>query len=103
MTIPKRYEVTDEQWARIEARFPPYKTGRPPKIPNRQVFNAVLWLLKSGATWRDIPERYGSWKTSYSRYRSWVDAVLIESDFLNEFPKVGGGRTIKLFKLINEV
>lgn len=38
-------------------------------------------FLKSGATWRDIPERYGSWKTSYSRYRSWVDAGLFERIF----------------------
>ena len=57
MTIPKRYEITDEQWQRIESLFPPYCTGRPPKLSNRQAFNAILWILKSGAAWRDLPER----------------------------------------------
>ena len=47
MTIPKRYEITDEQWTRIEDLFPPYRTGRPAKLSNRQAFNGVLWLIKT--------------------------------------------------------
>lgn len=81
MTIPKRYEITDEQWTRIEDLFPPYRTGRPAKLSNRQAFNCVLWLLKSGAAWRDLPERYGPWKTVYSRFRLWTDAELFEKMF----------------------
>lgn len=81
MTIPKRYEITDEQWQRIESLFPPYCTGRPPKLSNQQAFNAILWILKSGAAWRDLPERYGSWKTVYSRFRVWADAGLFEKLF----------------------
>lgn len=81
MTIPKRYEITDEQWQRIESLFPPYCTGRPPKLSNRQAFNAILWILKSGAAWRDLPERYGSWKTVYSRFRVLADAGLFEKLF----------------------
>lgn len=68
MTIPKRYEITDKQWQPIESFFPPYRTGRPPKLSNRQAFNAILWILKSGAAWRDLPERYESWKIVYSRF-----------------------------------
>ena len=66
MTI-KRYEMTDEQWKQIRPLFPVPKTGRPPK-DNRLLFNAILWIARSGAAWRDLPEYYGSWKTVYSRF-----------------------------------
>ena len=68
----KRYEMTDEQWEQICSLFPVPKTGRPPK-DNRLMFNAILWIVRSGATWRDLPERYGSWKTVYSRFCKWRD------------------------------
>ncbi len=53
MTIPKRYEITDEQWQRIESLFPPYCTGRPPKLSNQQAFNAILWIL-NGEIYRNV-------------------------------------------------
>ncbi|WP_419555021.1 IS5 family transposase [Schleiferilactobacillus harbinensis] len=82
MVIPKRYEVTDEQWERIADLFPKRSTrGRPPKVDNRTAFNATLWLIRSGAAWRDLPERYGPWKTIYSRFRLWVDAGVFEQIF----------------------
>ena len=71
MTI-KRYEMTDEQWKQIRPLFPVPKTGRPPK-DNRLLFNAILWIARSGAAWRDLPEYYGSWKTVYSRFCKWRD------------------------------
>lgn len=46
------------------------KTGRPPK-DNRLIFNAILWIARSGAAWRDLPERFGSWKTVCSRFCKW--------------------------------
>lgn len=76
MTIPKRYELTDEQWERIEPLFPSYRTGRPAAIDNRTAFNGILWLMRSGAAWRDVPERYGHWKAIYSRFRRWSDSGL---------------------------
>ena len=69
MTIPKLYELEDAQWDRIKGYFPPYRTGRPSSLDNRTALNAILWLMRSGAPWRDLPERYGSWKTVYSRFR----------------------------------
>lgn len=63
----KRYELSDEQWEQIKEMFPKAKTGRPPK-DNRIMMNAILWLARSGAAWADIPERYGSYKTVYSRF-----------------------------------
>lgn len=53
----KRYEISDEQWEIIKDMFPKVKTGRPPK-DNRLMFNAILWLTRSGVAWADIPERF---------------------------------------------
>jgi transposase len=68
----RRYEMTDEQWEQIKDLIPKAKTGRPPK-DNRLMFNAMLWMARSGAGWEDLPERYGSWKTVYSRFCKWRD------------------------------
>ena len=79
----KRYELTDDEWARIEPHMPPQitgKRGRPPK-DHRQMFNAMLWLSRSGAEWEDLPERYGSWKTVYSRFCKWRDEGLLQKLF----------------------
>ena len=66
----RRHELTDEQWDRLEPLLPPQRpaTGRPAK-DHRMVLNGILWILRTGAPWRDLPERYGSWKTIYSRFR----------------------------------
>lgn len=81
----KRYEISDEQWIQIADLFPKSKTGRPP-IDNRHMFNAFLWLARSGAAWRDLPERFGSWKTVYSRFCKWRDDETLPKIFqtLNE-------------------
>ena len=68
----KRYELSDEQWEQIKEMFSRVKTGRPPK-DNRIMMNAILWLARSRATWADIPERYDSYKTVYSRFCKWRD------------------------------
>lgn len=71
----KRHELTDEQWERLAPLLPPEKpsTGRPNK-DHRTVVNGILWILRTGAPWRDLPERYGPWKTVYSRFRRWQHA-----------------------------
>lgn len=70
----KRYELTDQQWQWIEPLLPKRTatTGRPPQDP-RQMLNGILWCLCSGAPWRDVPERFGSWQTVYDYYRNWRD------------------------------
>ena len=70
--MQRRYEISDEQWERIKEMFPRTKTGRPGK-DSRLIFNAILWIVCSGAPWRDLPERFGSWKTVYSRFCKWRD------------------------------
>ncbi|NGP46934.1 IS5 family transposase [Bacillaceae bacterium SIJ1] len=78
----RRYEINDEQWEQIKDMFPPYQTGRPSKLNNRTMFNAILWIASSGAAWRDLPEeRFGSWKTVYSRFCKWRNAGLLVDIF----------------------
>ena len=76
----KRHELTDEQWERIRDLVPPErsdKKGRPAR-DNREMINAAIWILKTGAPWRDLPERYGSWSSAYSRYARWTQRGLWE-------------------------
>ena len=67
-----RRELTDTQWKRLRPLLPPQKprTGRPAK-PHRPVVEGILWALRTGAPWRDLPERYGPWKTCYDRFVRW--------------------------------
>jgi transposase len=68
----KRHELTDEQWNFIHPMMPPRKakTGRPPS-DSRQMLNGILWILRTGAPWRDLPERFGPWQTVYDHLRNW--------------------------------
>ena len=71
----RRYELTDEEWNRIASLLPPEnsrKQGRPQKC-SRTILNGIVWIARSGAPWRDLPERYGSWQTVYSRFRKWIE------------------------------
>ena len=71
----RRHELTDEQFARLAPLLPAQRpaTGRPNR-DHRTVVNGILWRLKTGAPWRDLPERYGNWQTVYSRFRRWQRA-----------------------------
>jgi transposase len=67
----RRYELSDEQYELIKPLLPkPGGVGRP-WANHRQVMNGLFWKLSSGASWRDIPERYGPWQTIYERYTAW--------------------------------
>lgn len=75
----RRYELTDQEWARISPYFPekePGTPGRPPK-PHRPIVNGIVWIARSGAPWRDMPERYGSWETAYTRFRELIDSGVL--------------------------
>ncbi len=51
------------------------RTGRPTH-DHRTILNGILWILRTGAPWRDLPDRYGAWQTVYSRFRRWRRAGL---------------------------
>jgi len=77
----RRYELTDREWGEISKYFPekePGTRGRPP-TPARQKINGLVWIARSGAPWRDLPERYGPWETVYTHFRELIDSgVLVQ-------------------------
>ena len=70
--MSRRHELTNRQWERIKPMLPPQQpeTGRP-RENHRQIINGILWILRTGAPWRDLPDRYGPWQTVYGRFNRW--------------------------------
>ena len=68
----KRGELTDKAWTQIAPLLP--ENGRPGGQwrDHRTVVNGILWKLRTGAPWRDLPERYGPWQTCYDRFSRWL-------------------------------
>ena len=68
----RRHEISDEQWTAIEPMLPG-KSGDPGRTAqdNRSFVNAVVWIARTGAPWRDLPERFGPWDTVYKRFNRW--------------------------------
>ncbi len=64
-------ELTDDQWALIDNIIPPKPwTGRP-RVDDRRTINGILWVLRNGLSWADIPRKYGAPSTCNSRFLSW--------------------------------
>ena len=78
----KRYELSEDQWAKI-ALLLPGKPGDPGRAgaDNRLFVNGCLWILRSGAHWRDLPERYGKWRTVHRRFSRWCHGGVWERVF----------------------
>ena len=75
----RRYELTDERWKLIEPLLPRAgERGGRRWRDHRQVLNSILWVLHTGAQWRELPGRYGPWKTVYDRFRRWTDEGLFD-------------------------
>jgi transposase len=70
--MKRRHEITDAQWAKIEPLLPG-REGDPGRSgdDNRVFVNAVLWIARTGAPWRDLPERFGNWNSVFQRYNRW--------------------------------
>lgn len=69
--MSKRYELSDAEWEIVADLFTAHRrTGRP-RVDDRLMLNGALWVLRSGATWRDMPELFGPWSTVYQRFRDW--------------------------------
>lgn len=69
-----RHTLTDQEWKAIKDELPAEdepRRGRP-WVPHRLVINGILWILSTGAAWRDLPESLGKWKTTYNRFHRWV-------------------------------
>ena len=72
LRMQRRHELSDERWERIAALLPPERGAMgPPSKSNRTMVNAMLWIVHTGAPWRDLPERFGPWKSVYTRFSRW--------------------------------
>lgn len=81
--------MTDHAWDQIAPLLPANGGLGGQWRDHRQVINAILWKLRTGAPWRDLPERFGPWKTAHERLRRWtadgrwqaiLDEVMVKDD-----------------------
>jgi transposase len=80
--VAKRYELSDAQWARIAELLPGRQGDRGRTAKDNRIFvDGVLWVLRSGARWSDLPERYGKWKSVHKRFTRWAKAGVWERMF----------------------
>jgi transposase len=75
--LRRSMDLTDEQWEVLEPLIPnpPHRAdgrGRPWRDP-RDVLNGILWILRTGAPWRDLPERYPPYQTCHRRFQKWIE------------------------------
>ncbi len=93
MAVPahRRHDISDRVWEVLDPLLPggKGKTGRP-ACDNRLFLNAVFWILRTGAPWRDLPPDYGDWKNTHRRFCRWrdrgvwdmlLDALVDDPDF----------------------
>ncbi|MDX3641728.1 IS5 family transposase [Streptomyces sp. MB09-02B] len=67
----RRHELSDQGWELLAPLIPRAATGRP-RVPDRQVVNGMVYKIRTGISWRDLPERYGPWQTVYTRFRRYA-------------------------------
>tara|TARA_R110002111_G_scaffold259308_1_gene329210 strand:- start:5039 stop:5539 length:501 start_codon:yes stop_codon:yes gene_type:complete len=85
-----RHDLTDTEWNAIRKYLPEERSGTPgcPWAEHRKIINGIMWILRVGAPWCDIPDRYGKWQTIYKRFRIWCQSGLwhdLWSRLLNQF------------------
>ena len=87
----RRHDISDQVWKRLRPLLPGEagQRGRPAQ-DNRLFLNAVFWILRTGAPWRDLPPDYGDWKNTHRRFCRWrdrgvwerlLDSVIDDPDF----------------------
>ena len=83
VNVVRRYEITDAEWEQLKQYFPDRQAGERgrPRKDSRQMLNGIVWIARSGAAWRDLPERYGPWQTVYKRFVQWQTSGLLERIF----------------------
>jgi transposase len=75
-------DLKDEQWAVVEPLLPKVKRradgkGRP-RVDDRAILNGILWVLRTGAPWHDMPNRYPPYQTCHRRFQEWVEKGVFE-------------------------
>ncbi len=76
----RRHDISDKDWAALEAHLPG-QAGQWGGVAqdNRRFVNAVFWILRTGAPWRDLPPDYGDWKNTHRRFCRWRDKGVWEA------------------------
>lgn len=69
--IVARLQLSDPQWQRVKSLLPTCKSGGRPPRDRRVILNAILWILRTGAPWRDLPQEFGSWQTVWRLFDQW--------------------------------
>jgi transposase len=80
--MPARHAISDENWERTKDLLPG-RAGQPgvPAKDNRLFIDAVLWIAKTGAPWRDLPTRFGKWNSVWRRFDRWARKGIWEKVF----------------------
>ena len=94
MIILNKYIFTDEQWQKIEKYLPKRKRGRPYKNL-RATVNGIYWIMKTGSTWRTLPEHFGKWKAVHQCFSRWTNEGIFENIF-SEVSKVADTNEISI-------
>ena len=78
----RRHDISDRVWLLLQPHLPGRKgsSGRNAR-DNRKFINAVIWILRTGAPWRDLPPEYGDWKNTNRRFCRWRDKGIWEKLF----------------------
>ena len=107
-----RKEIPKAQWNKIKFLFPVRQKIDRPSLNSRTVFNAILWILKSGARWRDLPAHYGNWNSIYHKFRQCCECGLFARSKVHQSACSAlnnqaicssyGGKNTKIHVLINE-
>jgi putative transposase of IS4/5 family DUF4096 len=91
---PEEARLTDEQWELVQPILPPQRgaIGRPPN-DHRVVLGGILWVARTGSSWREMPKEYGDFTTAYKRWRLWEERGLWQRvlDVLGERTLPGPG------------
>lgn len=77
-----RRVLDEKMWLKLQKLLPARTSGGRPS-DDRRFIEAVCWILRTGAPWRDLPPEYGPWKTAYNRFNRWskqghIDEILRE-------------------------
>ena len=81
-----RYHISDAQWERLEPLLCPARKerrGRPGKAARLMFDGIILWILRTGAPWRDLPAEFGPWQTVYKRFNMWAKSSVWASILSN--------------------
>lgn len=96
-------DITDKEWALIEPALKRDKSrgGRNPKYENREVLNAIFYLIRTGCSWRHLPHEFPPWNVVYTQFTRWRDRGVFEKlhdrvkertrEFLGRNTRASGG------------